>query len=88
MQEQREHQSTTKDARSEMSSQILTPASQALNGTATPLGLKQNVKRTPRVTARSIYFVGHQRGLTPKKVPEPCAEKCFFVSMSSSGEKL
>ena len=59
MQEQREHQSTTQGSplRSEMPSQILTPASELqnplrlhrkLNGTATPLDSKQNVKKNSK----------------------------------------
>ena len=94
MQEQREHQSTTQGSpsRSEMSSQILTPASQALNGTATPLGFEaKRQKELQEVTLHDPFAsLAINAGLTPKKGPENPAPKSASLSppMSSSGERV
>ena len=104
MQEQREHQSTTQGSplRSEMPSQILTPASelqkssppasQALNGTATPLGFEAKCqKELQEVTLHDPFAsLAINTGLTPKKGPENPAPKSASLSppMSSSGERV
>ena len=104
MQEQREHQSTTQGSpsRSEMSSQILTPASQlqrssppasqALNGTATPLGFEAKCqKELQEVTLHDPFAsLAINAGLTPKKGPENPAPKSASLSppMSSLGERV
>ena len=104
MQEQREHQSTTQGSplRSEMPSQILTPASQlqrssppasqALNGTATPLGFEAKCqKELQEVTLHDPFAsLAINAGLTPKKGPENPAPKSASLSppMSSLGERV
>ena len=104
MQEQREHQSTTQGSplRSEMPSQILTPASQlqrssppasqALNGTATPLGFEAKCqKELQEVTLHDPFAsLAINAGLTPKKGPENPAPKSASLSppMSSLDERV